>query len=246
MEVLFVGVSSCIPDIGGDTACFLINGRHLVDTGWASTLRLRELGVDPLAVETLILTHAHHDHYLGLPQLLFYRAMHDQQATAPLRIIGPAGHTAWVADQAWQTLQPHRFPELRPAYEVLAVRAGETLTLGDLSLDTCAAKHVSGAGVAEEALSWRVTEEATGAALAFSGDTSYNPDLAELARGAAVLIHDASHTPAREAAEVGKAAGVGRLFLIHYPHRSKAALLSQARELFAETYLAEQGQRISL
>ena len=247
MEVLFVGVSSCIPDVGGDTACFLINGRRLVDAGWCGVLKLRELGVDPLAVESLILTHLHHDHYLGLPHLVFYQAMRrGQRPVPPLRVLGPAGTVDRVVQASLDLLQAKRFPELALACDVLGLRPGESCDLGDVVFDTCAAKHISGSGRPEEALSWRATERSSSAKLAFTGDTSHNPDLIPFIAGAGVLVHDAAHSTAREAAEVARAAHVGRLFLIHYLAQDAEALLAQARELFPESSLARQGERVTV
>jgi ribonuclease BN (tRNA processing enzyme) len=299
MEVLFIGVSSCIPEAGGDTACFLINGRHpsggcgssaaalLVDTGWRGALGLRELGVDPVSVESVVLTHLHQDHYLwsflhcsgtshnarnssaqsvtllqeillyygchrntresvGLPQMLFYRAMCAPRPQAPLRIIGPAEHLEEVVASAMGFLQVGRFPELQVELEVVGLRPDDECDVGGIRLHTCAARHVSGTGVPEPSLSWRATETNTGAALAFSGDTSYNPDLAQLARGVHTIIHDAAHSNGREAAQVAQDAGAARLFLIHYDRQSGQRILEEARRVFPESYLAEAGQRVTV
>ncbi|OHE77176.1 MAG: hypothetical protein A2107_10855 [Verrucomicrobia bacterium GWF2_62_7] len=67
LKITIIGDSSCIPDLRREVACFLINGKHLVDTGWCAALRMREYGFDPLALESIILTHFHQDHYIGLP-----------------------------------------------------------------------------------------------------------------------------------------------------------------------------------
>ena len=71
MNITFLGTSSCIPDIGSETASFVVNGIHLIDTGWYTALGMRQYGLDPLALESIILTHLHQDHYLGLAGLLF-------------------------------------------------------------------------------------------------------------------------------------------------------------------------------
>ncbi|MGI6419279.1 MAG: hypothetical protein ACOX1P_26855 [Thermoguttaceae bacterium] len=49
MNVTILGDSSCIPDLGHEAACFLINGKHLVDAGWCAALKMRQYGFDPLA-----------------------------------------------------------------------------------------------------------------------------------------------------------------------------------------------------
>ena len=61
-----------------------------------------------------------------------------------------------------------------------------------------------------------------------------------------MLIHDAGHTSAREAAEIGKMAGVGRLYLIHYGEANGDNALTEAREIFPATFLAKEGETITL
>jgi ribonuclease Z len=248
MQLLFVGTSSCIPDVGGDTACLLINGKHLVDTGWQCALRLRELEADPLQVESVVFTHLHHDHYLGLPQFLFYQAMRRRwgEAAPPLRIVGPGEHLARVVGLCWHLLQVDRFPELRFPVEVVPLTGGDHYKLGDVRLEARAAKHVSGERRPEPALSYRFTDAATGACVVCSGDTSYDPGLGTWARGADLLVHDAAHTTAAEAAQVAKAAGAGRLLLIHAGRGDGERLLADARAVFPETDLAPEGERVEV
>ena len=112
--------------------------------------------------------------------------------------------------------------------------------------DTCAARHVSGTGEPEEALSWRATEVETGAAIAFTGDTSYNPEFVSLAADAAVIVHDAAHSTGREAAEIARAARAGRLYLIHCNRADAGKAVAEARAVFPDTCLAEAGERITV
>jgi len=100
--VTFLGTDAVVPAGGGDTASFVINGKYLVDTGWYAAIKMRSYGLDPMDVEYLILTHCHHDHYLGLPHLLFYLAMRrsERPERPALKIIGPAGEMETVVVRA--------------------------------------------------------------------------------------------------------------------------------------------------
>jgi ribonuclease Z len=248
MEVRFLGVSGCIPDVGGETASFVLAKAHLVDTGWCGVLRMRELGLDPLDVRTLLLTHLHHDHTIGLPQWLFYHMMHRQgnDGGGPLRILGPGQHLAAVVEAALALLQVGRFPELQLSLEIVPLYPGDGYDLGEVQLETRAAKHTSGVGVPEPSLCWRATDKATGAVLVFTGDTSYDLGLGEWAQGAKVLLHDSAHTSGTEAAQVAKAAAVERLYLIHSSHDAAARALVEARIIFPETYLAQSGEAVEV
>src|SRR5579871_6483509 len=111
--VTFLGTSAVVPGAGHDTASFLINGKYLVDTGWYAAIKMRSYGFDPMQLEYLVLTHCHHDHYLGLPQLLFYLRMRRRERPdrPPLKIVGPAEDLERVVMLARQFLQPDRFPD---------------------------------------------------------------------------------------------------------------------------------------
>ena len=248
MEITFIGTSSCIPDIGSETASFVINGRHLVDTGWCAVLKMRRYDLDPLGLESIILTHLHQDHYIGLAHLLFYIGLRGHRGTTvrPLRIIGPGDHLTHVVNAAFDFLQIPRFPELRVNYTLVPLSPGQSFELDDLRLDTRAAKHVSGKGRVEQALAYRVTEPATGATFAFTGDTSFHPPLAEFAKRVPLLIHDAAHTSARDAATIAKMAEAERLLLIHYSQNKVESLLAAARDVFPKSYLAREGHTMTI
>lgn len=248
MHITLLGTSSCVPDIGSETASFIINGAHLVDTGWNTALGMRRYGFDPQDLESIILTHMHHDHCLGLAGLLLYLGLRGpkESSVGPLRILGPAQYLGDVVAAALRFLQIPRFPELAVVHELIPLQAGDSYELNGVHLDTCAANHVSGKGNPEPALSYRVTEPITGAVFAFSGDTSFHPPLADFARGASLLIHDSAHSTAEEAARIAKMAGVGRLLLIHYGSERGERLLVAAREVFPNTDLAHDGDRFTI
>ncbi len=240
LKLTILGASSCIPDVGHETPCFVINEKHLVDTGWCAVLRMRQFGFDPLALESLIVTHFHHDHYLGLPQLLFYLGLRKRQGP-PLSIIGPGERIERVLRSAIDLLQIDRFPELAVDYRVVPLTAGDRFELPGLQFETFAARHVSGKNLPEQALVYKVTDRATGAVAAFTGDTHHHPPIADFVQGVSLLIHDGVHTAPKDAAAIAKRAGVGRLVLIHYPQHRAAAILAEAQAIFPNTELAREG-----
>ena len=92
-----------------------------------------------------------------------------------------------------------------------------------------------------------------GRSIVYSGDTSPNDDLINLARGADVLIHESTfldelseraeedgHTTASQAAEVAKSAGVGRLVLTHISSRypEPDVVLAEAKKVFDNVVVA--------
>jgi ribonuclease Z len=101
-----------------------------------------------------------------------------------------------------------------------------------------------------------------GRTVVFSGDTAPCDATVEAARGADLLVHEATfaddekpradetgHSTARGAAEIAARAGVQRLVLTHLSARysvNASDLLAQAREVFPETAIARDGMEIDV
>ena len=96
---------------------------------------------------------------------------------------------------------------------------------------------------------------------AYCSDTTYLPRIAEQVKGVDLLFHEATfaesevvrarqtlHSTAREAAQIAKAAGVKRLLIGHYSARyeDETLLLKEAQEVFPETLLAFENQKLTL
>jgi ribonuclease Z len=107
-----------------------------------------------------------------------------------------------------------------------------------------------------------VGEKRPGRKIVISGDTRPCDATIEQARGADVLVHEATfadeeaararetgHSTAREAATVAMRAGVGRLLLTHFSarySRDASDLLREARELFERTQVARDGMEVEV
>lgn len=100
-----------------------------------------------------------------------------------------------------------------------------------------------------------------GYSIAYSGDTRPCASEDAAVAGADVLIHEATyldseavqasehyHTTARQAAWIALGAGAGHLILTHISNRydDRSVLLDEAREVFGETYVADDMQLFEL
>ena len=135
LEVLFIGISDAFPKAGEETACFLVNRQILVDTGWNVAVNVLSYDVSPTDVDHVLCTHCHIDHLLGLPGLL---AANRKRASVrsnapPLRLYGPRDMAA-ACEAATAMLQVDRLPPTIPEYEVHCVTPGETVSIGEISV----------------------------------------------------------------------------------------------------------------
>lgn len=96
---------------------------------------------------------------------------------------------------------------------------------------------------------------------AYCSDTRYVPDLWKVVEGVDVLYHESTyasdyadrarmyfHSTAKEAAEVAKAAHVGKLLLGHYSARynDESKILKEARAVFPNSFLTKEGMAVSV
>jgi ribonuclease Z len=218
-------------------------------------LKMRCYGFDPMQLEYLFLTHCHHDHYIGLPHVLFYLRMkrRERPNRPPLKIVGPAEDLEKVVTLARRFLQTERFPDVECVPDLFPLIPGDSFEDPAFLLETCATVHPV------QGLCYRFTDRRTGAVFAFTGDTAYHSPIVEHVRGVPLLIHEASfgpdpapaenrsgHAGAPEAARVAAEANVGRLALVHCPEEKQAAATAAARALFPNTFWPEDGETVEI
>ncbi|MGQ9524933.1 MAG: MBL fold metallo-hydrolase [Armatimonadota bacterium] len=254
-HVTFLGSASALPSAEEDSASFVVNRVLLVDAPCGVVRGLLRCGLDPMGLKAVVFTHFHQDHYMGLPQLLFYRGLRGswQGNPGPLALYGPSDLPR-VVQLAHDFLRAQEFPPVWPQVECLTLQPGD-------EVDACGIRLSAGAGAhAVEDLCYRAVDQATGASVAFTGDTLYHEPIAELAHRADLLIHEASlgadappevlrqtmHSSAADAARIAALAEAKQLVLIHYETARAQERLAEARAIFPDTILAKGGLTLSL
>lgn len=234
-----LGSSGAVPSAGRDTTALLIGaGRTLclVDVGGSPVQKLARLGVDPLALSAVVITHTHPDHVYGLPALFQCLAILGRRE--PLPLYCRVEHVDLVRSllSLFDLVGP---PEGIPVSFVgVEPRAGvRVFETADLGLTASPNLHGSMPNLA-------IRAESGGKSLVYSSDTRPSAEVTELARGATVLVHEATfarqspvewHSTAREAGRVARASGVRRLFLAHVGYRQHTRLgvrVQEARRAF--------------
>jgi ribonuclease Z len=198
--------------------------------------KLRRLGVDPVQLAAVVVTHMHPDHVYGLPALVQNLIILGRRA--PLPVYCRMEHVRGVRRllELFDLTGPRR--EL--AVEVTGVAAREqvvVLRTADLAVTASPNAHGPMPNLA-------IRIDARAGSLVYSSDTRPCREVERLARGAAVLVHEATfarpaaaqwHSTARQAGRVAHAAGVRRLFLAHIGyalHGVVPRLVADARAAF--------------
>lgn len=267
--------------VGGNTASLEIR------TPYARLLWDAGTGIIPLGKArtnqkelpfVLLLSHWHHDHTQGLP---FFAPLF--QPTTRLAIVAPAQDTTSLGEKLRAVMSPPQFPiawsETRAAKSLLPLAAPSTLYLhADGSLDVtpspnairiCALhSNAHPNGITLYRIEWH------GSAIVYAtdveSDSEHVTEIANFARGADLLIHDAQyqtaqylghapftfgtrgfgHSTNEMAAQVARAAQVKQLILFHHDPNSDddtiARIQTQTRALFPHTLAAREGMTFHL
>jgi ribonuclease Z len=227
-----------VPSAARDTTALLIRAGAslcLVDVGGSPVQKLRRLGVDPVALTAVVVTHTHPDHVYGLPALVQCLLILRRQA--PLPVYCRVEHVALVRQllDLFQLVEPGRLE-----VPVVGVEPREGVRI--LATPECVVTAAPNAHGPMPNLAVRV--DAGDRSVVYSSDTRPCPPVAGLARDATVLVHEATfarpdptqwHSTAREAGEIARQARVRRLVLAHVgyeSHRALAAHVADARAAF--------------
>jgi len=220
----------------------LINGvPYVVDCGYGASLRLVEAGVPLNRLRYIFITHHHSDHNLELGPLV-YNAW-ATGLSARIDAYGPPGTAKMrqdFLDYMKFDIDTRMEDEGRPDLRKLVAahdfdRPGVVLQNDDVKVSAALVPPPP----IKQAYAYRF--DAKDRSIVISGDTTYAPELAELAKGADVLVHEimhlgglesllkrvpnaatlrehllASHTVPEDVGKIAAQAGVKTLVLSHF------------------------------
>lgn len=233
MGLWLLGTSGAVPDAQRDYVSLVVEdaGRLiLIEAGGSPFHRLGHVGLDPRRLEGVFLSHRHPDHLSGLPVLLM--GLWLQRRDRPLWIAGPED----ALERARALLELFEWRSWSGMFPVdwrpIPLEPGEVV-------ETTGGLRLVAAPVAHSVPTLAVRIELPEGVAAYSADTEPCLELIRLARGADVLIHEATgsypgHTPPERAGWVAKEASARRLVLVHVPPEvDEEEWRARAREAFA-------------
>jgi ribonuclease BN (tRNA processing enzyme) len=183
MRLQFIGSGDAFGSGGRSNTCFHLIGDRtnmIIDCGASSLPAMKMLGIDRNAIDTILLTHFHADHFGGIPFFVL-----DAQLIAkrkrPLLIMGPPRLPDWFARACALA-----FPGERTLPFELTLREVEIGGRNQLSGIVVTPFHMRHDDRAGPCLAYRI--EAEGKTVCYSGDTEWVDALADAAFGADLFI----------------------------------------------------------
>ncbi len=297
IKVTVLGRASAKPTVKSHPSAQVVNVNeqyYLVDAGEGVQQQMFRMGINPLKLRAVFISHLHGDHVFGLFPMLSTMGLCGRQT--PLKVYAPRPfgeileyhlryfdtqlpyEVEWVEVdttshqiifenktlEVWSVPLRHRVPcsgyhfkEKHPELnvdkfkitkynltiaQIVAAKRGEDITLED------------GTVIENSELTYLPFDPRS---YAYLSDTSRSAVAAERVKGVNLLYHEATytrefardakergHSTAADAAQMAVVAGAERLLLGHFSSRYKSpeVLLEEAKEIFDNVALAEEGE----
>jgi ribonuclease BN (tRNA processing enzyme) len=222
MRLTVVGWSGSYPGPESPCSCYLVEAEHegrtwriLLDLGSGALGALHRY-VDPLTIDAVLLSHLHPDHCFDISGYYVMRKYHPDVRAPRIPVYGPKGTGKRMA-KAYGL--PEK-PGMNEEFDFRGYDAAGPVRVGPFSVVVTQVDHPV------TAYALRISDGDT--TLVYTGDTGPCDALTSLAKGADLLLAEASfltdgenppnlHLTGRDAAETAAAAGVGMLVLTHIP-----------------------------
>jgi ribonuclease Z len=252
MQMTFIGTAPALASADQDHIYILLDGPSgfwLIDCGGSAAHHLLKLGYDPLNLSGLILTHGHADHIYGLPVFIQDMWLRGRKHPLPIYANEPTMARSRKALELFMDRAQFNFLDFRLIPETPQNRALET---PDFTLSTAPTIH------SFPSLALRFDAKHSRRTLVYSADTAPCPNVVALARGAHILVHEATvlepvsteigHSTPMEAATIASEAGVAELWLVHSNpalHQVGNPQLAETRKIFGNpVHVARDGDSV--
>ncbi|MDR2882753.1 MAG: ribonuclease Z [Alistipes sp.] len=258
-EVTILGNGSASPAADKHQTAHVLNVReqfYLIDCGEGTRSRLLRVGVSPLKIRAVFISHIHGDHIYGLVPLISSLGLAGKQT--PLKIFGPGAVGRMLDFFQNEFGQPVDFElDFTPVDTTAHRLVYENRSMEVWSVPLRHRTPTTGYHFVEKPDPHNHPTRS----YAYLSDTLPSPKAAGLVRGVDLMYHEATfahtdrrlardtgHSTATEAARIALKAGAGELIIGHFSSRYKnlALLEDEARAVFPNTRVAAEGATFSV
>ncbi len=176
MRVRFLGSGDALGSGGRFQTCIHVQAagaQVLLDCGASSLVAMRRFGVDPQAIDAVVLSHLHGDHFGGVPFLILDAQF--KRRTRPLTVAGPPGVEARVRATMEVLFPGSTAVERRFVTRFVELADRLPQGLGPFTVTPFPVVHASGAP------SFALRLACDGKVIAYSGDTEWTEVLLDAA-----------------------------------------------------------------
>jgi ribonuclease BN (tRNA processing enzyme) len=252
MRLTVVGCSGSFPGPDSPASCYLVEADHsgrtfrlLLDLGNGALGALqRHAALE--SIDVVVLSHLHPDHCLDLCSFYVVRKYDPGGPMSRLLVYGPEG----TAERMGRAYAVSSSADLDDEFD-FRVFPAEPFALGPFSVEVARVDHPV------QAYAIRVSDGDS--SLVYTGDTALCGPVEQLAKGADVLLAEASflesapnprhlHMTGKDAACLAQRAGVGRLVLTHIPpwHSPDDVLEEATPHFTGPAMVATQGLQLTI
>ncbi len=213
----------------------------LFDCGDMTSVQMMKSNIKVTSLDHIFISHAHIDHYIGLPMLIMHHMMLSQREK-PLVVHAPMA----VIDA------------IKPIFENYPIKSPFPVVfepIHDIQLIGNGIIRVKSFRVAHsitDCYGFSISNE-IGQKIVYSGDTSPCDNILNEARGANILFHEGTftsdydknlygHTTVKDAVSIGSYAQVYKLVLIHVSLRYHSDMSSYYKEAYSDIIPVEVGE----
>ncbi|MCC8974188.1 MBL fold metallo-hydrolase [Bradyrhizobium brasilense] len=187
MQLRFVGCGDAFGSGGRFNTCFHVSGARsnfLIDCGASSLPAMRRIEIDRDAIDLILITHFHGDHFAGLPFFLLDAQF--SRRTRPLVIAGPEGIETKLPAVMEVMFEHSSKTKQRFDLSVVTLAPRETRSFGEVTVTPYPVVHGESGG---PFFAYRV--EAEGRIISYSADTEWTDALIPAAQDADLFIAEA-------------------------------------------------------